>query len=78
MNLNILFQYVRWLSDQRADQLVLLILIAALTIKFTFFDDRNQTPQSLEKSLPAYILEEPSPATDMEKGDAETLAIAIA
>lgn len=31
----------RWLSDQRADQLVLLILVLALTVKFALFDDHT-------------------------------------
>ena len=45
----------RWLSDQRADQLVLLILILALTIKFTFFDDRSQqASQSLDSPISKY------------------------
>ncbi|KAK4017974.1 3-hydroxy-3-methylglutaryl-coenzyme A reductase [Daphnia magna] len=63
---------LRWLSDQRADQLVLLILIAALTIKFTFFDDRtHQTHQSLEKLSPTYnsMLAEKSQGSNMEKVD---------
>ncbi|XP_057370109.2 3-hydroxy-3-methylglutaryl-coenzyme A reductase-like isoform X2 [Daphnia carinata] len=61
---------LRWLSDQRADQLVLLILIAALTIKFTFFDDRtHQTPQPLEKLSPTYnsLSAEKSQDSNMEK-----------
>lgn len=32
---------LRWLSDQRADQLVLLILVLALTVKFALFDDHT-------------------------------------
>lgn len=45
--------FTRWLSDQRVDQLVLLILILALTIKFTFFDDRtHQTSTSLKANNP--------------------------
>jgi len=40
---------LRWLSDQRADQLVLLILILTLTLKFTLFDGRSEPPKSVEK-----------------------------
>ena len=62
----------RWLSDQRADQLVLLILILALTIKFTFFDDRSQqASQSLDSPISKYnsVLVETKTDTDsaMEK-----------
>ena len=42
MNGTRLVSCYRWLSDQRADQLVLLILVLALTVKFTLFDDRTQ------------------------------------
>ena len=72
VSLNFLFAKNRWLSDQRADQLVLLILILALTIKFTFFDDRSQqASQSLDSPISKYnsvlVETKTDPSSAMEK-----------
>ncbi|EFX81008.1 protein HMG coenzyme A reductase-like protein [Daphnia pulex] len=63
---------LRWLSDQRADQLVLLILIAALTIKFTFFDDRNQTPHRRNRCVSFVISDNEESSFDVEDKEVQT------
>jgi len=40
---------LRWLSDQRADQLVILILVLALTVKFTLFDDHKEEKEKSQQ-----------------------------
>lgn len=42
---------LRWLSEQRADQLVLLILVLALTVKFALFDDHTEEEEKSQQLI---------------------------
>ena len=54
--ISFVFAKNRWLSDQHADQLVLLIRILVVIIEFTFFYDRgqHQVSQSLDSAISKY------------------------
>jgi len=56
---------LRWLSDQRADQLVLLILVLALTVKFTLFDDHTDDENIQESGTKQFVRSTPF---NMDKG----------